>query len=317
MQGGPLSVVIGYCLAGWLSELFGWRAMFVLLGLPGLVLVALARFTLKEPRSTMPSERAVAATAEDQPTLREVMVTLGSNKSFRHLLFCISIVYFFTQGIGQWQPAFFMRSYGIGAGELGTWFTVIWGLGGLIGTYLGGEWAYRRAAGNEPLQLRVMGIAYGVFGLISVGVYLSPNRYVAFGLLGLASIGVNTTSGPLFATIQSLVPGRMRALSIALIYLCANLIGMGLGPLAAGALSDAFRPWAGDESLRYALLTLCPGYLWATWHLWRGSRTVGRDLSLFKESSHAIETRYPAKPAVSRERGTVHGAQAARYGSDQ
>jgi len=307
MQGGPLSVVIGYCLAGWLSELFGWRAMFVMLGLPGLVLVALARFTLKEPRSSVvPEERTIAATAGGQPTLREVTATLWSNKSFRHLLFCISIVYFFTQGIGQWQPAFFMRSYGIGAGELGTWFTVIWGLGGLIGTYLGGEWAFRRAAGNERLQLRVMGIAYGVFGLISLGVYLSPNRYLALGLLGLASIGVNTTSGPLFATIQSLVPARMRALSIALIYLFANLIGMGLGPLAAGALSDAYRPWAGDESLRYALLTLCPGYLWATWHLWRGSRTVSRDLSLFKESSHAIETRYPAKPAVSPERDTVH-----------
>jgi len=51
-----------------------------------------------------------------------------------------------------------------------------------------------------------------------------------------------------FATIQTLVPERMRAMSIALIYLFANLIGMGC-PLAAGALSDAFRPWAGENSL--------------------------------------------------------------------
>jgi hypothetical protein len=53
---------------------------------------------------------------------------------------------------------------------------------------------------------------------------------------------------------------------------------MGLGPLVAGALSDAFRQWAGEDSLRYALLTLCPGYLWSGWHLWRASTTVERDL---------------------------------------
>ena len=70
----------------------------------------------------------------------------------------------------------------------------------------------------------------------------------------------------------------MRALSIAMIYLFANLIGMGLGPLAAGMLSDAFRQWVGDDSLRYALLTLCPGYVWAAWHLWSASKTVAQDL---------------------------------------
>jgi MFS transporter, Spinster family, sphingosine-1-phosphate transporter len=70
----------------------------------------------------------------------------------------------------------------------------------------------------------------------------------------------------------------MRAMSIATLYLFANRVGVGPGPLAAGALSDAFQPWAGDESLRYALLALCPGYLWGAWHLCRGSRTVALDL---------------------------------------
>jgi MFS family permease len=70
----------------------------------------------------------------------------------------------------------------------------------------------------------------------------------------------------------------MRAMAIALIYLFANLIGMGLGPLAAGALSDGLRSWAGEESLRYALLALCPGYLWSGWHLWQAGKTVTRDV---------------------------------------
>jgi hypothetical protein len=77
----------------------------------------------------------------------------------------------------------------------------------------------------------------------------------------------------------------MRAVSVAIIYLFANLIGMGLGPLAAGALSDAFRPWAGEESLRYALLALCPGYLWAAVHIFWSSRTVFGDLATTSEEA--------------------------------
>ncbi len=53
---------------------------------------------------------------------------------------------------------------------------------------------------------------------------------------------------------------------------------MGLGPLATGALSDLFSPWAGDKSLRYALLTLCPIALWGSWYLLVAARTVARDI---------------------------------------
>jgi MFS family permease len=291
MLGGPLSVLIGYLLAGWLNEFYGWRVTFIVLGLPGLALAAVAWFTLKEPRLGKPplnvagrfaatsySQRETAELSTVQPSLREVCVTLWANTTFRHLLFCLSVIFFFGNGIANWQPAFFIRSYGLKTGELGTWFTLIYGVGGLVGTYLGGEWACRRAPTNERLQLKAMAVVCTSFGVISAGVYVSPNPYLAFGLMGLAAVGINMAYGPLFAMIQTLVPERMRAISIALIYLFANLIGMGLGPLAAGALSDALRPWVGEESLRYALLALCPGYFWAGWHLWRGSRTVTRDL---------------------------------------
>jgi MFS transporter, Spinster family, sphingosine-1-phosphate transporter len=68
-------------------------------------------------------------------------------------------------------------------------------------------------------------------------------------------------------------------MSIAVFYLFANLIGMGLGPWAAGALSDALAGSFGHESLRYALLAVCPGYLWVAWHFWLASGTIDRDLA--------------------------------------
>jgi MFS family permease len=110
-----------------------------------------------------------------------------------------------------------------------------------------------------------------------------PHYYTAFALLAVLNILGAATNGPLFAATQTLVPPRMRAMSIALLYFLCNLIGMGLGPLAVGALSDALRPAFGEESLRYALLAMCPGYFWCAWHLWRASRTVASDIAAVSE----------------------------------
>jgi predicted MFS family arabinose efflux permease len=272
MAGAALSGLIGHFVAGWLNEFFGWRATFVMLGLPGLVLALLAWLTLKEPRS----ERG--ASCIEQPSLLEVFSTLWTSRTFRHLLFCFSVMSFFTIGIGTWQPAFFIRSFGIKTGELGTWFALVAGLGSLLGTWWGGELASRYAAGNERLQLKAMAVALPGIGALAACIYLSSDLYLAFALLGLVALGTAMTSAPMFALIQTLVPERMRAMSIALIFLFANLIGMGLGPLAAGAMSDAFSFWLGDESVRYALLALSPGYLCGAWFLWRASQTVTVDL---------------------------------------
>jgi MFS transporter, Spinster family, sphingosine-1-phosphate transporter len=273
--GIPLSMVIGYFLAGWLNELYGWRVTFMLLGLPGLALAALAWLTLREPRRGIST--TVAAVA--QPSLKEVSLTLWTNATFRNMLLGYSVGSFFSTGIAQWKAAFFIRSFGLQTGELGAWFAVIWGAGGFLGTYWGGRLASRHAAHNERLQLRAMAVAYSAFGIFSAGMYLASDYYLAFALMGLGALAAGIAIGPLFATIQTLVPERMRAMSIAIVFLCANLVGLGLGPLAAGVLSDAFRPWAGEESLRYALLVLCPGFLWCAWYLWRAGETVNHDLA--------------------------------------
>lgn len=289
-MGGALSFVVGFFGAGWLNDRYGWRMTFVLLALPGLVLAVVAWLTLREPRNMKPAQKATARPAS-QPGSREVCVTLWANATFRHLVICLSVLYLFGYGILQWQPAFFIRSYGFTTAEVGTWLAVVYGLGGLTGTYLGGEWASRYAARNERLQLRAMAIAIAISGVLSVLAYLSTNPYWAFALIGMYVFAEYTINGPLLATIQSIVPDHMRAVSIALVYLVANLIGMGLGPLAAGALSDAFQPWAGDESLRYALLILSPGYCWGAWHAWRGSNTVTRDLAAVQVEQPAQATR--------------------------
>jgi predicted MFS family arabinose efflux permease len=167
MLGSSLSVVVGYFLAGWLNELYGWRVTFMLLGLPGIGLSVLVWLTLKEPRraasaalegnsgnAAPASVSTLAPATQSHPSLKDVCATLWASATFRHLLVCFSVWYFFGYGILQWQPAFFIRSHGLDTGELGTWYAIVWGIGGVLGTYWGGELASRYAARNERLQLR-------------------------------------------------------------------------------------------------------------------------------------------------------------------
>ena len=294
MLGWPLALLLGNFAAGWWNELYGWRNTFLVLGLPGLVLALLAATLLKEPRrGQLPFDTSVEPTetqsSSPEPRLKEVFRTLWASRAYRHLLFCAALSYFFGNGILQWQPAFFVRSHGMQTGELGTWFGLIYGLGGLLGTWLGGELASSYAMNNERLQLKALAGLYAAFAVVGAAVYLAPSRELALAVLALSATGNAAVNGPLFAATQTLVPPRMRAMSIAIVLFFSNLIGLGLGPLAAGALSDVLHTSFGNESLRYALLALCPGYFWCGWHLWQSSRTVTRDMAAVQADSSAIQ----------------------------
>jgi hypothetical protein len=82
-------------------------------------------------------------------------------------------------------------------------------------------------------------------------------------------------SHPTLAMTQGLTPVNMRATAGACYVLIANLIGLGLGPLAVGGLSDTFAYLgAGQDALRCALLSTVPVGLWAGAHFLLAARTL-------------------------------------------
>jgi MFS transporter, Spinster family, sphingosine-1-phosphate transporter len=275
LLGVPIALTFGYLGAGWVNQLYGWRTAFFVIGLPGVVVALIAAVTLREPRLNA-NARARSTTETAPMSAMASLSLLWRNRALRHLLFCFSVWYFFAFGILQWMPAFFIRSHGMKTGELGIWFAVIWGVGGGIGVYSGGVFAAWWAGGNERRQLMGAAYAFVSFALLMTAAFAVRNAQMAFGLLGLAAIGGNMAQAPMLATVQSLVPPSMRAMAIAVIYFFANLMGYGLGPLATGSLSDMLHPFLGEESLRWALICMCPGYLWAAWHLQRAARAIPR-----------------------------------------
>jgi MFS family permease len=308
MLGGQFSYVVGYFLGGWSNEFYGWRMTFILLGAPGIVLALLAAFTLREPRHTKITSRSIdsltpvqparsSASSVAAPALKTVWRTLWANGTFRQMLFCNAVLFFFLNGVLQWLPTFFIRSHQMQTGELGTALAVVFSIGG-FGAYLGGVLASRYAAHNECLQLKACAIAIVASAILWMAAYLSADPYLTFTLIGLGVVVQSAIVGPLYATIQSLVPESMRAMAFALVYLFANLIGMGLGPLGVGMLSDAFHAWAHEESIRYALLALGPGFFWVAWYAWRASRTVARDLAICEGRNSSLSCTPIATPVA-------------------
>ena len=280
MMGGPISLVVGYFVAGWLNELVGWRMMFVILALPGFVLVPLALFTLREPRRALArNNKANATPPQASPSFNATLQTLWEIRTFRTLLMGYALLQFFSYGILQWQPAFFMRSHGLSPGELGTYLAVVYGTFGVTGTYLGGELATRFAANDEGRQLTIAAAGFVAVGAAKIGAFNVADQWLALFLFAVGVFGTGLAATPIFSVLQTLVPPSMRATAVAIVSLAANLIGIGLGPLGAGMLSDLLRPEWGEQSLRYALTILCVGFVPACFLLWQSGRSIGHDLA--------------------------------------
>lgn len=285
----PISMIVGYLAGGWLIESFGWRQTFIMLGIPGILVAVLVKLTLKEPRL---SQQAII-TAEQQPSIRCVLKTLWNQRTFRHIFIAFCISYFFSMGTSQWLAAFFIRSHAMGMAELGGWLALSWGMFGFLGSYCGGYWTTKYFAHKEKCQMRAVALVLMLFGVLSVAVYLVPSKAVALSLLAISAFVVSTTNGAVFAALQSLVNDRMRAMTIAVLFLFANLIGFGLGPLALGVASDLLNPIFGQESLRYALALSCPGLFWVAFHYWQAAKTIETDIRAVELEVEAADTAMP------------------------
>jgi MFS family permease len=273
--GSPLSALVSFVVGGWLNELYGWRATFFIMGVPGLLLAVVVKLRLHEPRLG-----SVSADARHPllPPMKQVLLTLWSQRSCRHLSMALILLYTIGFGLAPWYAAFMMRSHEMRTGELGTWLGSILGLGGMAGILLGGYVSARWFPNNERGQMRASAVAVGSLVPCYIAFLTVPSKYQALAALVPLIMVFNFFFAPTYALLQRLVADEMRATTLAVLMLLANLIGMGLGPQVVGALSDALTPLFGADGLRYAMLTMSFVSLWAGYHFWMVGRTVQQDL---------------------------------------
>jgi MFS family permease len=275
--GIPIGGGLGFFFGGWLNEFFDWRTAFVVVGLPGVVLAAIVKLTMREPRRGAfdPPDRADAP----QPPVREVLGLLHRMKSFRHMAIAAALHSFYGYGAGAFVPAFFRRSYDMDPGELGTWLATIAVSAGVGGTFLGGYLSDRLGTRDRRWYMWVPAIATAIYVPFAFLIYLSPNPYLALSVYFPGAVLGGMYLGPTFAMTQTLVPPSMRATAAAILLFIINMIGLALGPQGVGVVSDLLAPVFGVESLRYALLIVVSGFAaWSVIHYALAARTLRQDL---------------------------------------
>lgn len=274
--GVPLGLLSGYLLGGWLEELYGWRAAFMAIGLPGLIVSLIVWLTVEEPPRGN-SQGGVKVQAET-PRIMAVVRHMWAVPSFLHLSLATAMQGFATYGIYQWIPSFMSRSYQMQSGEIGSWLALVIGVSGFFGTILGGYFADALSRRDMRWQMWLPGLCMLLALPACLGMYLSFGLYLSMFFLALVVFLVNVWLGPGLAITQTLAPVRMRAMASALLLFVLNIIGLGMGPQAVGIMSDLLAPAYGQESLRYALLISSSFYLWSAYHFWKAAVTLKPDL---------------------------------------
>ena len=280
--GATLGIVGGLVLGGYIAETWGWRWAFFVLGAPGLLLAILTRLTLREPTRGAQEERPVDAA---QPPLGEVLRYLGRRRSYVHLVIVFAMGSFAAFGIQMWLPSFYVRSFGMSTAEVGFYFGIAFGLGSAMGTLGGGYVADWMGKGDMRKPLLVLGVGASAMTLpLSLGVLLAP-----WAALALSLNLVSSTIGGL-AAIQTVADNRVRAIAVAILMFSSSMVGVGLGPLFAGMLSDVLAPRFGDDSLRYSLIILSTLGVYPIVHLWLAVRALPRDAETTAREAAAAAT---------------------------
>jgi MFS family permease len=256
--GIPIGSAAGLLFGGLIAATVSWRVAFIVVGALGLILAPAFGYTVREPAR---GGLDAAARARPIPKLRQVAALLAGKISFWTLSLGAAASSVMGYGTFFWLPSFFVRSYHLSLTQVSWYLGTITLVGGVTGIWLGGFLADRLGSHSRSAYALVPAGAFALtIPLYALGV-LAPPSVWTLPLFLLPIALALAWLGPTICAIQHLVPPDMRALASALFLFINNLIGLGLGTVLIGRLSDHFAGQYGSDSLRYAILSGTGFYL--------------------------------------------------------
>ena len=269
-----IGVLVGLFGGALIAEAFGWRTVFFVFGVPGVGLALLLFFTVKEPIKVKPQG------LEADRSMMSALSGIIRLPSFFMIALGVGFAAIPGYGLGVWSPSFLVRVHGMSLVDAGLWLGIIGLSGGTLGTILSGVLADRLALRDNRWQLWIPAVGLMVALPLQALFLLWPasavftiagkTAPVALVFMGLSSVFACFWIAPLYAAVQNLVPSHWRTQASALLLLVFNLLGLGLGPLLVGMLSDGLSSF-GAASVRWALLSsLSMGYVAITCY-WFGA----------------------------------------------
>ena len=233
--GVPFGIMLGAIVGGWIADHFSWRMAFIVLGLPGLVLALLARFTLKEPARGHSDAQLASA---DTPSFWTVCRKLASNPTVVLLVLGMVCANFGGSSMASFTQTYLVRAFHLSMGRVGLLYGVVVGTAGVFGMIMGGVIADH--AGKKDIRWYAWAPALGcaVAFPMYVLAFSQTSAIPAVGFIFVAYLMMSFYFAPTFAVVQNLVEPRMRASASALLFLAINTMGQGVGPVFMGFISD-------------------------------------------------------------------------------
>jgi MFS family permease len=251
-----IGILVGLFGGALIAEAYGWRSVFLVFGIPGVLLAILIQLTIKEPL------KVTVSASEEGAGLFSTLGNIFRLPSFAHIMVGVGFTGIAGYGLGVWSPSFLVRVHNMSLVDAGLYLGLIGVFGGGLGTISSGLLVDRLARRDKRWQLWLPAIGIFLALPTQLAFLLWPAEHrlvvgevdVPFALvfMGLSAVFASFWIAPSYAAVQNLVPQYWRTQASALMLLAINLLGMGLGPLLVGMLSDLLSQF-GDSSVRYGL----------------------------------------------------------------
>lgn len=275
LLGAPLGMGLGLAFAGWALVEYGWRWTFILAGIPGLVVAPLLLLTVREVR---PGAADGLHHTAPQPPFGHTIATLWRIRSLPLMLLAATLMALTGMGLQAFVPAFLERTHGLAPAEIGAKLGTALAAGSFLGHLSGGPLA--DFLGRRDLRWHLWTpIITGALAVVLVLLALNGSPDRAFVLFAVQVFLTGLFAAPMIAIATTLAPVWARATSAACAMFAINLVGLGLGPVLVGELSDLLRPTYGEESLRIALMLALLAFVPAALCFWLSSRFYRADLA--------------------------------------
>ena len=274
--GAPIGAWIAAQVAGQIADHYGWRAVFLCLGVPGVIAGALVYFTVREPRRGQLDHKDESAA----PKFVETMRFLWLQRSAVHVMIASAVTALWGWGLVYWLPTYLLRAFGLSPGASGDILGPIHLIGGVGATVFTG-WLLVWPTMADPRRIvKLLGWWVGIATVISIAIVYTHSLAAVKLLCWLFIPSIYFYIGPCFGILQNLAQPRMRAMFCASTLFVANVGNLIVAPNMVGFLSDWFATTAGAPdaaSLRLALLCLAPTGFWATLHYFWAVRDIVAD----------------------------------------
>ena len=273
--GAPIGAWLGADMAGAVAHAYGWRAAFLALGIPGVIMGTVVYLTRASVSPCAMDAWMPCPTPPRRPSSSRC-ASLWRQKAAFHVVMASGVCALWGWGLIWFTPTFLMRSYHLNVGEAGAVTGHIHLVGGIIAT-AGTAWILSRPAMADPRRVVwLLAVGVGLTTIPSFIAYWTHSLWIAKTMFWLFIPAIYFYIGPCMGLMQNLAPSRMRAMFTAWSLVVGNVFNLIIAPQGVGLLSDWFAGSHGADahSLRLALLVLAPTGFWAVYHFLMASRTI-------------------------------------------